>query len=311
MSLTLPDGVLGMAERGEEWASWVHGLPRLAEELMAAWELELDGLPMHGFCALVLPVTGPEGGSVLKISFPDEQTEHEHLALGRWDGRGAVRLQRAEPRRRAMLLERLAPDKLDGVDLETACTVVAELYAQLHVPASGQFHRLSAWTRRWYDRLAALPAEAPVPRRLVLQGTALARELADDPATDGTLVHGDLHYLNVLAGERQPWLAIDPKPLSGDPHVEPAPMLWNRWDEAIATGDARGEIRRRFHTLVDVAGLDEDRVRAWTVLRLVVLAVEQWHEAEAARGAGRAHTVEATSELITAAVTVAKAVQPD
>jgi streptomycin 6-kinase len=55
------------------------------------------------------------------------------------------------------------------------------------------------------------------------------RDLLADPATTGTLVHGDLHYANVLAGDREAWLTIDPKPVSGDPHFEPAPMLWNRF----------------------------------------------------------------------------------
>ena len=311
MSLTLPGGVLGMADRGGEWAEWVDSLPRLATEVMAAWRLELDGVPMHGFCALVLPVNGPDGEAVLKISFPDEDTEHEHLALGRWDGVGAVGLLRAEPRRRALLLERLSHDKLDTVDVETACEVVAGLYADLHVPATEQFRRLSDWTRRWRVRLSSLPVDAPVPRRLVLQADALARDLADDPSTDGSLLHGDLHYLNVLAAQRRPWLAIDPKPFSGDPHLEPAPMLWNRWEEAVATGDARAEIRRRFHTLVDVAGLDEDRARAWMVLRLVTFAVEQWQEILGARGTTRAQVVDTADELVTAAVTVAKAVQAD
>ena len=62
-------------------------------------------------------------------------------------------------------------------------------------------------------------------------------------------MHGDLHYENVLAGEREPWLVIDPKPMSGDPHYEPAPMLWNRMEELA--GDVRGGLRRRFHTIVD------------------------------------------------------------
>lgn len=311
MSLTLPDGVLGMADRGEAWADWVHGLPRVAEDLMAQWELELDGLPMHGFCALVLPVRGPDQDAVLKISFPDDETEHEHLALRAWDGRGAVRLLRAEPHRRAILLERLSDDKLDSVDPETACEVVAGLYSHLHVPAGGQFRRLSEWTHGWAERLRTLPREAPVPRRLVTQAVAIAREFADDPDTDGTLIHGDLHYLNVLAGEREPWLAIDPKPLSGDPHLEPAPMLWNRWDEAVAGGDARASIRQRFHVLVDAAALDEDRARAWMVLRLVSFAVEQWHEALDVGGATRPQVLETTTGLVTAAVTVAKAVQAD
>ena len=88
-----------------------------------------------------------------------------------------------------------------------------------------------------------------------------------DPASTGTMIHGDLHYENVLAGDREPWLVIDPKPVSGDPHYEVAPMLWNRYDELA--GDLRDGLRRRFHTLVDAAGLDEHRARDWVVVRMV------------------------------------------
>ena len=71
----------------------------------------------------------------------------------------------------------------------------------------------------------------------------------------------------MLAADREPWLVIDPKPMSGDPHYEPAPMLWNRWDGASRA--TCGRLRRRFHTLVDAAGLDEDRARDWVVVRMV------------------------------------------
>lgn len=94
----------------------------------------------------------------------------------------------------------------------------------------------------------------------------------------GTLVHTDLHHENVLhavgdGGERGPWLVIDPKPMSGDPHYELAPMLFNRWDDVIAGGDVRDAVRRRFHTLVDSAGLDEHRARDWVVVREVINAM--------------------------------------
>ena len=61
------------------------------------------------------------------------------------------------------------------------------------------------------------------------------------------MIHGDLHYENVMAADREPWLAIDPKPMSGDPHYELAPMLWNRFEE-LATGDVRDGVRRRAST---------------------------------------------------------------
>ena len=51
------------------------------------------------------------------------------------------------------------------------------------------------------------------------------------------MIHGDLHYENVLAADREPWLVIDPKPMAGDAHYEVAPLLWNRWDEMVASGD--------------------------------------------------------------------------
>ena len=167
----------------------------------------------------------------------------------------------------------------------------------LHQPAPPQLRLLSAELVRWQRRLAELPRNAPVPRRLVEQSLSLARDLAADDDTDGVLVHTDLHYENVLAADREPWLAIDPKPLSGDPHFEPAPMLWNRWDEVVASGDARDAVRRRFHTLVDTAGLDERRARGWAVLRVVLNAVMELAEPEPDR------------EWITRSITIAKAVQ--
>ena len=111
-----------------------------------------------------------------------------------------------------------------------------------------------------------------MPRRLVEQAISLSRDFVVDPATTGTLIHGDLHYENVMAADRAPWLAIDPKPMSGDPHYEIAPMLWNRFDELSAPGSAlsvRDGVRQRFHALVDHAELDEHRARDWVVVRML------------------------------------------
>jgi streptomycin 6-kinase len=266
--MRLPDGVLGMARRGPAWADWVDALPGLVEALLEEWQLATDGWMMHGYVALVVPVrTTSNRPAVLKVSFPDEESEHEHLALQHWHGRGAVQLLRADPHRAAMLLERLHPERLTELwDLE-ACEVVAGLYAQLHVPAMPQLRPLTGYVERWAGELAELPRSAPLPRRMVEQAVSLSRDLVADPASTGTLIHGDLHYENVLAGDRQPWLAIDPKPMSGDPHYELAPMLWNRFDEL--RGDIRNGVRARFHALVDHAGLDEHRARDWVVVRML------------------------------------------
>jgi streptomycin 6-kinase len=298
----LPDGVLGMARRGPDWADWVDRLPAVLAGLVEDWQLSIDGLMMHGFVALVVPVrTASDRPAVLKVSFPDEESEHEHLALQRWGGRGAVMLLRADPHRSAMLLERLHQERLlETWDLE-ACEVVAGLYAQLHVPALPQLRSLTSYVARWADELAALPRNAPLPRRLVEQAISLSRDFVTDPASTGTMIHGDLHYENVMAADRQPWLAIDPKPMSGDPHYEPAPMLWNRFEEL--GGDVRNGVRRRFHALVDNAGLDEHRARDWVVVRMLNNACWRLQDEP------EVHRITPTDEYLTTCIAIAKAVQ--
>ncbi len=301
----LPAGVRGMAARDATWAAWVRALPRLADDLLVEWELRQDGWAQHGCTALVLPARDPQDRPVvLKIAFPDDDSAFEHLALQTWQGRGAVRLVRADPRRRALLLDRLEGRTLDSIDAIEACEVVAGLYRSLHVAGLPQLERLSDRTARWATRLRALPRSAPVPHRLVEQAATLAEDLAADPATDGRLVHGDLHYRHVLASGPATWLAIDPTPLNGDPHVEPAPMLSNRWDEVVASGAVRDSVRERFFTLVDHAELDEDRARAWVVVREVVVALDLLTAPVTA-----ASDPVAVDVAVTTAVTIAKAVQ--
>jgi streptomycin 6-kinase len=302
--MRLPDGVLGMAGRGQDWADWVARLPELATGLVEEWGLASDGWPMHGYCSLVVPVRTSDGeAAVLKVTFDgDEESEHEHLALRHWGGRGAVRLLRADPHRRALLLERLDHADLTGVpDLE-ACEVVAGLYPRLHLPAPPQLRTVTSYVEQWLAPLAAMPRNSAVPRRLVEQAVSLGRGLVADPGSTGVVVHGDLHYLNVLASTREPWLVIDPKPMSGDPHYEPAPMLWNRMEEL---DDVRTGVRRRFHTLVDEGGLDEARARDWVVVRMVLNA--HWTVADAQR-ASRSLSVE-ERDWITSCIAIAKAVQ--
>lgn len=62
----------------------------LVRELLADWELTLDGEERHGQCAVVLPVRTSTGEpAALKVTAPHEEAEHEHLALQHWHGTGA------------------------------------------------------------------------------------------------------------------------------------------------------------------------------------------------------------------------------
>lgn len=303
MPIDVPPGLAACRERGPDWSRWLDELPRTAARMLDVWSLRPDGPGHHGHCSLVLPVrTDQDLPAALKLTFDgDEDSALEHLTLRRWAGEGAVRLLRAEPAHRALLIERLGPgDLTDAWDLQ-ACETIGTLYRRLHVPALPQLTRLGSFLAPTLDRLDL--TRGVLPPRQVDQCRRLAADLLDGPPSDDVLLHGDLHYENVLAAEREPWLVIDPKPVAGDRHYEPGPLLWNRWDELA--GDVRGGVRRRFGAIVDAAGLDEDRARDWVVVRAVVTAA--WTVTDA-HDAHRPLTRDEQDRLTTM-VTIVKSVQ--
>jgi streptomycin 6-kinase len=309
MPVAIPPALLGQRELGEDWGRWLDRLPRLADELLADWHLRPTGGTLHGHCSLVVPVSDADGApGALKVSFDgDEESLHEGLALQHWAGRGAVRLLRADPRRRALLLDWLpGPDLGDAWDVE-ACEAVGDLYARLHIPAMPQLASVASYVERWLRDLEDLGRDIPVPRRYVEQALSLGRDLLAS-ASAPVVVHGDLHYANVMADAAGEWVAIDPKPMAGDPHYEPAPLLWNRMDELSgpgAVGSLRDGLRRRFHAVVDAAGLDEDRARDWVVVRMVLNA--GWAVQDARRAGRRLSAGE--QDWITRCIAITKAVQ--
>ncbi|WP_017602857.1 aminoglycoside phosphotransferase family protein [Nocardiopsis alkaliphila] len=258
--------------------AWAQGLPALAAQRLDRWGLTVTGEPMHGAVALVIPVRRGDGSrAVLKLQPQDAETEGEPLALRAWDGDGSVRLLAHDRGTGAMLLERLdAGRRLDAEPIESALEVIATLIARLSShPGVAKVRRSGPLARDIAVRgRARLPEVEESWRPVIERWASLADELADEPGD--RLLHWDLHYENVLApledspgAERGPWSAIDPKPLVGDPGSELLPALRNRWAEAEETGDPVRAIRRRFDLLTEVAGLDRDRARAWTRVRLL------------------------------------------
>jgi streptomycin 6-kinase len=257
VSLTVPESFI----EGFEDQEWLARLPALAESLLARWDLTLDGEPMHGACALVLPVRRANAEpAVLKVTWPHDEAEHEPLALSLWDGDGAVRLLAHDSW--ALLLERLDPTiTLETEPLPEALAVIAAKIRRLDRPAPPRVRQLREVAARWVHEL---PTENTgfVPEELVDQAVAYCRELG--PRTGHHLVNEDLHFQNVLRGTREPWLVIDPKPIAGDREFGLCPLLWNRF--------GAGPVLGRLETVVDEAGLDHELARKWTFTR----AVDNW-----------------------------------
>ncbi|MFI9744332.1 aminoglycoside phosphotransferase family protein [Streptomyces sp. NPDC052494] len=251
---------------GEAGRAFVAGLPVLAEEFLGRWGLRVTGPSMHGVASLVLPVerVADGGRAALKMQLLDDESEGEPGGLRAWDGAGAVRLVEHDAGTGTMLLEWLdaARPLSSVVDTREALRIVAGLLARLvAVPAPPGLRTLG-------DIAAAMLADVPeAAARLsaadaaVLRDCAAAvREVVGEPGD--RLLHWDLHLDNVLAADREPWLAIDPKPLAGDPGFDLLPALKDRFDPDP------DELLWRFDLLAEVVG-DRRRAVAWTLGRVL------------------------------------------
>lgn len=267
--------------RGAAGRAFTDALPELAARCLREWGLRTDGPAMYGMCALVLPVVREADGfpGALKLQLLDEESAGEARALRVWGeaGAGTVALLADDPENGAMLLERLDENRpLSALpDAREAVAVLAGVLARLvAVPAPEGLRTLRDAAARMLDRtpraVAALADDQE--RRLLADCAAAVREVAGEPGD--RLLHWDLHYDNILAGRpgtdrADEWVALDPKPLAGDPGFELFPALDNRFDPA--------EILWRFDALTEALGPagDRERARAWTLGRVLQNAV--WH----------------------------------
>jgi streptomycin 6-kinase len=220
-----------------------------ALEVARDWGLEL-GEP---FALSNVSYVAPAGDTVLKVAWDgDTESLHEGDALELWDGDGAVRLLRRTGR--ALLEERVVPgDDLSTLPDDEATAIAIDIASRLWRRVGSPFRPVGSDVPRWLDK-AEREASELVP---------LARQLLAElgPGADW-LVHGDFHHHNILRrGDR--FVAIDPKPYLADREYDVPSFLWNPMHNRM---EDREQTERRIAAFV-TAGLDDFRIRAWTVIR--------------------------------------------
>ena len=256
--------------------AWLADLPRLLEECAEQWSLRLEGPIGDGFASLVVAA----GDAVLKLQFPDRESEYEAEALRVWGGDGAVRLLAHDPKRHALLIERARPGThLTEVGQEPALDVFVDLLPRLWKPAGAPFRPLEDEAAWWIDYLPRNWEHVGRPFERSLLDTVIEtlRELS---ATQGeqVLLNQDLHADNVLSAEREPWLVIDPKPLAGEREFAVAPLV-RGWE----LGHSKAATLRRFDRLTSELGLDRERAGGWPAGQAIAWGIDQPAHVEVAR----------------------------
>jgi streptomycin 6-kinase len=242
---------------------WLERVPDLVADCVEEWGLRLGEPYAQGAAGYAVRAELPDGApTVLKLIFPDRESEHEADALALWSGDGAVRLLARDDERSALLIERCEPGTtLAAAGPDVALEVLIGLLPRLWVEAAEPFHTLEDEASWWIGYL---------PEQWERSGRSVERRLVDaavDALTsllksqgDQVLLHQDLHGDNVLAAEREPWLVIDPKPLRGEREFSIAPIV-----RSFELGHSKRDTLYRLDRLTSELGLDRDRARAWTI----------------------------------------------
>jgi streptomycin 6-kinase len=262
---------------GERGAEWLERLPATIAECERRWSLKV--LPpfqplSYNYVAPAVRADGAE--VVLKLGVPNPELRTEIEALRLYEGRGIVRLLDADAEKGILLLERLR----QGVPLssleddEQATTIAAQVMRQLWRPAPPDhpFPTVAKWGLG-FRRLRAEfnGGTGPFPRALVVAAETLFTELLASSA-EPVLLHGDLHHENILSAERQPWLALDPKGVVGEPAYETGALLRNPFPHLLAWPNVHRILARRVDQLTEELRFDRERLVAWGLAQAVLSA---------------------------------------
>ena len=261
---------------GPPGKQWLASLPQLVATCQQRWSLVVSPpVPLtYNYVAPGVTSTGLQ--VVLKLSFPNPELLTEIAALKVFNGRGSVRLLDADPENGILLLERLSPgiQLLQLDDDSVATSLAAQVMRNLwrSVPAGHSFPSVAKWSEGMQRLRASFGGGCgPFPMELVEMAEALFAELL--PSIAGlVLLHGDLHHENILSAQREPWIAIDPKGVIGEPAYETGALLRNPLPDILKMADPVRLQRRRVDQLAEELDLDRHRILGWGIAQAVLSA---------------------------------------
>ncbi|WP_342146222.1 aminoglycoside phosphotransferase family protein [Rickettsiella endosymbiont of Aleochara curtula] len=259
---------------GVQGKKWLDDLPSFLSSYEKKWQFTFENFFNNASFNVVAAVTLTNGSSaVLKCSIPSKEFTNEITALQHFNGTGAVKILRSDHHAGIMLLEKLTPGTfLEESSNEMQNTLISvELMNKLHKPIQEQeislFPSLANWFQG-FDRLYQYfqGETGPFPKGVIDRAQAISKELL---ASMGSLVllHGDLHYANILSSDKHGWLSIDPKGVIGEREYEiPFPRI------SEAGNVNKISIKRRLDQFIEVSGFDRQRILGWAFSKAALAA---------------------------------------
>ena len=223
------------------------------------WQLLDDGEVFKTHSSLLQPVIYKGIKAVLKIPVSAEECRGSALMVC-WNGNGSVQVLQYDEN--ALLMERAVGTRslkqmvIEGYEDE-ANRIICSVAAKLHAVKCRRIAELIPLPV-WFN---ALKPAADKYGGILIRCKEAANQLLNTPV-ETVVLHGDIHYENILDSGSSGWVAIDPKGLIGESGFDFANIFCNPNME-IATSPER--LSRQVKLIADEAALDPKRLLNWII----------------------------------------------
>lgn len=246
-------------DRAESWLASVG--PELGD--LARQHSATPKRVIPGRYALIVAATSPDGPVIFRAS-PDPAASEQATvaeALGRLGVGPTIHLSISSNIGSWTVMDEVVPGT-PLADIGPASLDIDELTQPLRVIAgqlapSRNLPHISDWLRDRLtdDNLSDLPlGEHVAPKAERVRALSILNELTSDVLTG--LCHGDASPWNVLAGQDNDWVLIDPRGIQGEEEYDAAVLAY-KTERVLSISDAAPKI------VAAVSGLDTDRIAAW------------------------------------------------
>jgi streptomycin 6-kinase len=258
--------------------AWLESLPAILTHCARRWQLTILPPFAHLSFHYVTPARRADGMAVVvKVCSPTGEFAREAQAMQVFAGRGSARVLAVDEEYEVLLLERLQPGTtlaqlVPGED-ERATAILTTVMRQLWCQAPTQHdfptvaHLFTGLQRLRTHFGGGCGPFPPYLLRAAESQVAALLTTAEPPR----LLHGDLHYDNVLLAGNQ-WRVIDAKGVVGDPGYETGLLFYNPLPALLSLPNLRTFLARRRDQLSDELAMDRARIQGWGLAQSVLSA---------------------------------------
>jgi len=284
---------------GDKGQQWLDSLPQQIAKYAKQWELAalkpVDNMSYN----YVLKATQNGHPVVMKLGLPQAEFLREMECLAYYNGVGAPTLIANDTANGAMLMECMIPGTTlkryfpqeEEASLAIAAAVIQQLQS-VKIPKDTLFPNIE----QWHASLNATKPTENIPEELLTTAKELSKHLIATQTTT-TLLHADLHHDNILLGEDEKWLAIDPKGIIGEPAYELGAFIRNPLMELRQQTNIKGILSRRADAFAQYLDLNRDRIVQWSFVQAVLSACWSMEENNMGNAESAINSAKLLSEL--------------